>query len=251
MSPTITSYPLTDQLFCLDRSTSYHTYAERIAKILVALRLGIKDLRYYYKNQPKAELVSSHFWSIETGSSTMMLSNFRPMEEYFIDGVRKLLFFARTDTGQDVFVKFTKVSPYPEEFHNYCARKGYAPVLHGTKSSVCGRWTMVVMELLTEFEPLSCCTDKNTRLLVRNKVMPIVSEFHAAGFVHGDLRDANIMYKKEGDDCIVSIIDFDFGGQEGVARYSLFLNTTLDWPEGVVPGGIVKKEHDIDCVGKL
>ncbi|KIM52792.1 hypothetical protein SCLCIDRAFT_63065, partial [Scleroderma citrinum Foug A] len=39
---------------------------------------------------------------------------------------------------------------------------------------------------------------------------------HNEGFVHGDLRDANIL---SGDDGCVKLVDFDWGGRDGEVSY--------------------------------
>ena len=44
----------------------------------------------------------------------------------------------------------------------------------------------------------------------------VVAKFHAAGFVHGDLRDANIIV---GEDGRVRLIDFDWGGKDEQVKY--------------------------------
>src|SRR5690554_2262406 len=47
---------------------------------------------------------------------------------------------------------------------------------------------------------------------------------HSAGFVHGDLRDANVMVNESGRVCI---IHFDWSGKEGTARYPSTMNKLL------------------------
>ena len=49
----------------------------------------------------------------------------------------------------------------------------------------------------------------------------------------------------------VVLIDFDFCGEENVARYPIELNTALTWPPGVGPGTVMKKEHDISMLEDL
>ena len=49
---------------------------------------------------------------------------------------------------------------------------------------------------------------------------------HSNGFVHGDLRAPNILLLK---DNTVRILDFDWTGCAGVAKYPDDLNTSVEW----------------------
>jgi hypothetical protein len=40
-------------------------------------------------------------------------------------------------------------------------------------------------------------------------------------------------------------LTFDWPGEDGVSRYPPTLNITNQWPEEVVPYGIVHKAHDL------
>lgn len=65
---------------------------------------------------------------------------------------------------------------------------------------------------------------------------------HAKNFVHGDLRPQNIPVV----DNKVCLLDFDWAGNEGTARYPKVLNIrTAYWHSDVSPGGIITKEHDL------
>jgi hypothetical protein len=56
-------------------------------------------------------------------------------------------------------------------FHNFCAGKGFAPKLYGTKMSVCGRWNMIAMEALDgEFATLFSCEDQDARSKIQKQV---------------------------------------------------------------------------------
>ncbi|KAF8981055.1 hypothetical protein BDQ17DRAFT_1438644 [Cyathus striatus] len=46
----------------------------------------------------------------------------------------------------------------------------------------------------------------------------LVAEFHSKGFVHGDLRDANII---SGEDGCVKLVDFDWAGRDGLVSYPI------------------------------
>ena len=50
----------------------------------------------------------------------------------------------------------------------------------------------------------------------KSDLQELVAEFHNMGFVHGDLRDTNIL---SGDDGSVKLVDFDWGGRGGAVSY--------------------------------
>jgi hypothetical protein len=183
---------------CLERNLPHDSDDDLLARILVSLRNGVVRLKNYYGNLPTVvELVSPHYCSFEAGSDTFSLSEFKSLEEYFYPSVSKLVFFAKMNEKQNVFVKFVRNVRYPIEFHQFCAEKGFGPCLHGTKISPCGRWTMVVMEALDGFENAYNCRDPDTSITIQSRVTSFVIEMHLHGFVHGDLRTVNIMYRKK------------------------------------------------------
>ena len=50
----------------------------------------------------------------------------------------------------------------------------------------------------------------------KSDLQELVAEFHNMGFVHGDLRDTNIL---SGNDGSVKLVDFDWGGRGGAVSY--------------------------------
>jgi hypothetical protein len=68
-----------------------------------------------------------------------------------------------------------------------------------------------------------------------------VSGFHNEGWVHGDLRDANLIVGNENPGQVM-LVDFDWGGRNGQVSYP----TALVHEELVKPGGdlCITKEHD-------
>ncbi|PVF98829.1 hypothetical protein CPB86DRAFT_329594 [Serendipita vermifera] len=62
--------------------------------------------------------------------------------------------------------------------------------------------------------------------------------------VHGDLRPANIMVRKSdiGDDLEVKVVDFDWAGICGEAKYPLSRNPEIKWPGQ--DGGLIGADDD-------
>ena len=82
-------------------------------------------------------------------------------------------------------------------------------------------------------------------------VQQALVELHREGFVHGDLREANIMVKRDGVDSEglhdIILVDFDWAGKEGSVRYpsNITLNhILLPRPDDVERGGPIAAAHD-------
>jgi len=74
-----------------------------------------------------------------------------------------------------------------------------------------------------------------------------LSDLHQEGWVHGDIRDSNIMVKKSSPFETFQLVDFDWSGRIGEARYPLDVNTTsVKRPDAVAGGELIKAEHDIE-----
>ena len=88
---------------------------------------------------------------------------------------------------------------------------------------------------------------------ILDDVRNAVNELHDASLVFGDLRRPNIMIYKTSDGERAMLVDFDWVGQGGQARYPASLNDTgsIIWPAGVKPSGIMRMEHDDEMIKNL
>ncbi|KAF8349607.1 hypothetical protein F5887DRAFT_1279875 [Amanita rubescens] len=90
---------------------------------------------------------------------------------------------------------------------------------------------------------------------VRHKVTSMMRTLHQAGFVHGDIRESNILIDVESltsDDVMIHLIDFDWAGPIGEAKYPADVNKiTVRRPDGVKGGGPITEQHDIDMISFL
>jgi len=153
----------------------------------------------------------------------------------------KLLFSAKTTDGQMVCVKF--VCHYSKVVHQFCADNGFAPELRGFKN-LPGGWYMVVMEMIPqEYHCLgSCPTAHYTHF---EDIKTKLSFLHNKGYVHGDLHNANIMVKVNGDQGF-KFVDFDWSGIANEDKYPMNVNRESIWrPVGVNDGQLMRTEHDV------
>lgn len=118
---------------------------------------------------------------------------------------------------------------YSRSLHESCAKHGYAPALLGYEQ-LPGGWIMVVMEHLNlhAFTPLCHLGEKELRDIrksIHTAVKAIVDVMHREGHVYGDIRDTNLLVAQtESDDLQVKLVDFDWGGKIGEARYPMLVN---------------------------
>lgn len=132
-------------------------------------------------------------------------------------------------------MKFSR--SYCADLHSLCSERGRAPKLLGFQR-LPGGWFAIAMEYLSDAigiaqVPFSdhwidgiLCDKAQLLAHFKSELTELVDGFHKEGFVHGDLRCANILSNKSGDE--VWLIDFDWGGRDGEAHYPIWnLNKDL------------------------
>lgn len=141
-----------------------------------------------------------------------------------------------------VVVKFTE--RYNVDAHRALADLDppLAPKLHACQR-VLGNMFMVVMERL-EGQPMAYMMGEQVEPSVFADVEAAVSQLSSKGFVHGNLRAANIMIdpsKKH-----AKLIDFDWASKHEEGRYPQSINMELagEWHPGVAADIIMLTEHD-------
>ncbi|KAG8984784.1 hypothetical protein FRB94_005606 [Tulasnella sp. JGI-2019a] len=160
----------------------------------------------------------------------------------------KLVFQARESNGRTNPVKFMR--NYSRPLHELCAKRGYALALLGY-DELPGGWVMVVMEHVDHrvFSPLCNLSRWHRREIggsLRAAVAAILDGIHSAGYVHRDFRDTNLLVSQDGEDLALNLLDFDWGGKVGEARYPMLVNNvSVTRPEGATEGKLITKAHDL------
>ena len=210
-----------------------------------AMKKAICALRHYYQYElpsMKALDVANRpnpVFPRQTGYMSrvdQMTRTFRYVSH--LDSTKLIFRCHADDTDTDICVKF--VPQYSERAHEKCASRGFAPALRGFQR-LPGGWYMVVMDFLgPAYQDLHDSTVKASYSEeLHNKIVYL----HQAGFMHGDLRDTNIMVRRDGKPGIM-LLDFDWAGVLGEVRYPMNVNTeTVRQPAGAFE--IIKAEHDI------
>jgi hypothetical protein len=89
-------------------------------------------------------------------------------------------------------------------------------------------------------------------LLLLDNIKQSLLKLHQAGLTHGDVLDVNILVKRTGLDGTFFLVDFEVGGEIGIARYPSFMNTmSVKRPEGVRDAELVHAEHDMEMLQYL
>jgi hypothetical protein len=140
----------------------------------------------------------------------------------------KLLFEVKSREGHQLLVKFTEAK-YGLDAHRFLANKRFAPQVFGFEK-VSGEWKMIVMEYMRDY---TCLGELPAGIpipgAVYDAIMNAVQILHNAGYVHGDLRRANILYRENRAGADIALVDFDWAAKVEEAVYPGFLNVS-PWP---------------------
>ncbi|KAG8906705.1 hypothetical protein FRB99_006303 [Tulasnella sp. 403] len=168
------------------------------------------------------------------------------------NGLYDLLFRASVGSESSVLVKVPVGSAYGREAHILAASAGYAPTLLG-KADIPGAPAIYVMELLRKEEgwfhlvkmELPEHITQQQKETLRRRGELLLTFLSTNRLVHGDLRGYNIMCRLD-DDVHLRVLDWDWAGKQGVARYPATLNTNLPYQvrTAVIPR---LDDHDRNC----
>ncbi|RVD82678.1 uncharacterized protein DFL_007096 [Arthrobotrys flagrans] len=234
--------PLTDFIFCGDRPIDYGARLLVLTRLFAALSNAYDLLKNYYKTleskirNREIPIDSSLFPYRNIYSSNDSVVTFT----YFgLLQADKLVWAAQTSQNESVIVKFTH--QYCSDAHRLLAEAGFAPKLYYADEN--STLQMIVMQHIKGTVFLSEVPESH-RAQIHSQFRQALKLLHNNDFVFGDLRPSNILvtddYQK------VLLIDFDWSGKQGVARYPAGgVNREHAWPTGVEANGLIEKEHDL------
>ena len=155
------------------------------------------------------------------------------------------VFVAKSEesSGANLIVKF--VESYGEDVHRKLSDAAMAPRLHAIETAHTFR--MVVMDFENNariWDPVLDSKDSEKTVQLQS----ILTKLKEGNFVHGDLRPNNLLVCSDGT---VKLIDFDWAGQDGSARYPVELNPEVGFPCDASVGGMISMQHDEYMLGKL
>jgi len=251
---------LTDFIWVGIDSALSRSHVNRVARIFHALKTSLVKLTTYYKThvmESPRPAPTRYFPSITTyGKDPHQRVRFKYLG-YLESGSDCVTFHAQTCTEpvQNIVVKF--VERYSERAHRTLEKDGRAPRLlyHGSLRSDSEQpsyesLSMVVMEYI-DGGTLALAKPKMSKDVmktVKAELNRALTLLHDNELVFGDLRPPNVMITKEKK---VMLIDFDWAGVAGQVRYPHLLSPAVMWPKDVQPLDLIKKEHDLEMLGKL
>jgi serine/threonine protein kinase len=250
---------LTDYIWVGLDSVLSESHITRIARAFYALKASLKKLNSYYESlHPTGNLPadSRYFPSITAyhpHGGELVQFKYVGFLENCPDCIT-LHARARTTPAQDIVVKF--VDRYGKKAHQILADEGLAP-----KLLYCGSphlnddepsyqsISMVVMEYVDgdTFAVAKQRMSEESIKTVRSTVRRALLLLHSHGLVFGDLRSWNVMITKSDE---VKLIDFNWSGEEGQAKYPLLISPEIAWPEGVRALAVMRREHDLEMLSK-
>lgn len=205
-----------------------------IARYFRAAKSAIKNLQNYYETDihtldKEAVPYFPYQYSYRSLSNntieqfTYQPTTIKSSQQPFLQAGK--LVFRGLCNGQDIIIKF--VRQYSKDAHQYCAEQGFAPKLRAY-SKLHGGWFMVVMDYVGDTHEEVSDMDSpsaSAKKKITARTQEIVKSLHDAGFVHGDIRDTNVMVQKEGDPAErILLIDFDWAGKIGEVKYPMNVN---------------------------
>ena len=237
-----------------------------LVRHLGALRRAINTLKVYYQDysaNPSSSLRNpTHPYPTSFTSQDGLVNHF----VYLLHMKGRNLFFGRMDDldGTAICIKF--VTRYSKEGHEFLAEKGFAPKLHAFERLPGGLYMVVMDDVSEEYVSLfnlirdnpGLLSEENldARNLLSEKIGECLQQFHQAHFVHGDIRDTNIMVKTPNrggfNDGSFLVVDYDSCGKMNQVRYPLNLNTTtVQRPEGATGGAVIEADHDLKMLDHI
>ena len=251
---------LTDCIWLRLDSVHSEPHIENVTRFFSALKLGVKKLGLYYKNLKPDDLSllnSGYFSSITSYRGDDGLINFE-----YIGYLEKcsdcVTLCARTcgESSSNIVVKF--VDRYGDMAHRILANAGLAP-----KLLYCGsprvteeqpsyhNLSMVMMDYIkcSTLATAKAEMDDRAKGVARSEICQALKLLHSAGLVFGDLRSPNILVEIKTRE--VKLIDFDWAGVDGQAKYPYLISKDLPWPEGVGALKPIRCVHDDQMFDRL
>jgi hypothetical protein len=148
------------------------------------------------------------------------------------------------------YVKAVQKKDYSLEVHKFLEIRRCASTII-SNMEIPGSWLLIYMKCLDHYLMLDRITptlNYNEWNSLRAKITEEIDNLHNSNYVHGDLREGNILvYRNKKNECDfdVKFIDFEWSGAVGTARYPHFMNhIDIKWPVGTNDGEEITVDHN-------
>ncbi|EPQ53372.1 hypothetical protein GLOTRDRAFT_131641 [Gloeophyllum trabeum ATCC 11539] len=230
-----TDKPVAEHLACVPLHV-HSTNADELARgqrVLAALRVALHDLKTNYPapgvRGPPADC---------------------PFHDFYedADGTRHALTYDGPVEGARAYA------------HRAAHRTGFAPALYALNNV--GGWLMAVMEDKSAAYTSLWDLKQNGETpvddwdaafeWVQRAVEEQLALLFEAGYVHGDVRDTNVLVRDADGERDVLLVDWDWAGVNLEARHPPNMSREgIPRPEDASPGGLIAPEHDMWMVEHL
>ncbi len=210
--------------------TGIRSEFEQLCSLFSALAKGIEDILTFYDNGLQNAIVDYSI-PFPLFFEKLGLENIKQLTRYV---------FQATLDSRPVVVKFAE--SYCMELHELLAAHKMAPKILKV-SDAPPVWKIIVMEYL---DTMPVCSLRDHAQDINVSVSNILKLMRKTQFVHGDFRTTNmlgVLIEGEFSGQVV-VIDFDWSGRHGIAKYPNQMNTTISWPQGCEPGALLDYTHD-------
>lgn len=207
--------------------------------------------KYHYMHYLTSSDVRSACFSTKTEIAAWSLTWTCGLVQVSRDPLPNPMLYLCRESSSDVQMLAKFATRYGLDVHRAWAAKGLAPrLLHTEVVDSADPLQLVIMEWLPE---AYCSLDQLPLDQLQSAGSYIWEALQSAHgifidgqcFAHGDARLPNVSVKQEGQQWRVQFLDFDWAGVAGTHCYPLFMNSSIQWPAGATPLGIMLQQHDV------
>ncbi|KAG8901058.1 hypothetical protein FRB99_005580 [Tulasnella sp. 403] len=256
LTDTFIVQPLTETLGLANFPNPYER-AQQIARVMVALRTSLTQLKSYYggltiSKTRQIACLSPTFDRF--GDTTLVYKSGNQLPDRLGRAMFNAVAIQRNGQLEiPVKVKFTQ--QYCDEAHSLLAKKKLAPALLHSERLEYG-FSVVVMESIAGETLALRPIQQPIPPSALQDIKQAIKTLHVQDLVFGDLRRPNIILVDRVTDNGVKetgavLVDFDWAGKHGEQRYPPLLNPGMRWPDDIAGGRIMKKEHDLTMLALL
>ncbi|KAJ3847598.1 hypothetical protein EV368DRAFT_68972 [Lentinula lateritia] len=221
-----------------------------LARTLTALNILFADLGKLYDNPPPLNPLFpvQHEYPyprrFKCGNQVITFTYLKR-----VDPIR-LVFEVETEEKKLLYIKYTQ--RYGVEAHRKAHEFGIAPELLAYDDTLPGCWKMVVMEPIPKgYMETDSIKGGEEQGRVQAVVIAKMRRYFDEGFVHGDLRAANIFV--DGERQNIMVIDYDWAGLNKEVAYPPDVRSSIDiWrPRAELSLRPIETEHDCQMLKHL